>query len=160
MANKKKEDVVETFLYEFEPYGDLKTTQQDFIRAAFNLDYYTIVSAVKVSGVSRTAVYNWLTEGRPDYEPRFKEVLDQVLLYRQGERLEEENELKAKIKKKSLQKLHDVIEAIEPKDISKPESPVLIFANKALNGLSETTNTNAKIQAQVTTEPITGMEIT
>jgi len=114
ITSKKKEDQTEAFLYEFETYRNLTTKKQSYIRAAFGIKYYTVVDTIKVAGVSRTAVYNWLTETNAEYDPEFKALLAEILVYRENERLEEKNALKDEIGIESLRMLRDVISFINP----------------------------------------------
>lgn len=143
----KKED---PFFYSYSTYSAMSDKKQAFLRASYNLDFYSMMSASKVACIDRSSVYNWITESKELYDRDFKNLLDEILAYKEDQRLEEENRIKAKIKRNALLKLDGVIEQIDITDISKPESPILIFANKSLNGLSETVNNKTEFSGGVT----------
>ncbi len=159
---EKKPEPEEVFFYEEDPsYSAMSDKKRAVLRAAFKLNFYSDRSAARSANVSRDTIHEWKKEGGGTYDKEFTRLLSDILNYKEDLRIDEENELKQDIKLTSLKQIKAVIQSIDPDRIQKAESPVLIYATKAFAGMAETINNNTKaeIKAQITTEPITGMEI-
>lgn len=145
------------FIKDHPTFPTLSQRKRAYIKTAYALDNYSVIVCEKTSGIGFKSYYEW------NNDQDFHNILDAILEYKRELRIAAENDLKAKIKKDSLKVLHECIKNIKKGKIKKEQTPILIFANKALNDMVETqkhlNNHSGDLGVNVTVEKITGMEI-